>query len=104
MLKKILVPLDGSSLSEASLPAAAALAQRFNSRITLLHVIERDAPSEVHHERHLTTAGEAQAYMADVAGAGVHKGSQGRDACSRCARLRRGTRHRGARRPRSTPT
>lgn len=67
MFRNILVPLDGSTLSEASLVAAAILADRFESSVTLLHVIERDAPSEVHHERHLTTADEARAYLKRVA-------------------------------------
>ncbi len=75
MLQRILVPLDGSRLSEASLPAAAAMAGRFDSQITLLHVIERDAPDEVHHERHLTTAQEAQAYLTDVAARAFSKGT-----------------------------
>lgn len=67
MFSKIFVPLDGSSLSEASLGAAAALADHFASSVVLFHVIERDAPDEVHHERHLTTAQEADAYLKGVA-------------------------------------
>ena len=38
MFKHILVPLDGSLLAEAALPAATALAERFDSEITLLRV------------------------------------------------------------------
>lgn len=38
MFKHILVPLDGSHLAEAALPAALALASRFDSKITLLRV------------------------------------------------------------------
>jgi len=67
MFRKILVPLDGSKLSEASLSAAAVLAEHFGSSVTLLHVIEQDAPVEIHHERHLTTAQEAQDYLKGVA-------------------------------------
>ena len=76
MLERILVPLDGSGLSEAALPAAAALADRFKSQVTLLHVIEVDAPDEVHHDRHLTSALEAQAYMADLASRAFTSGTK----------------------------
>lgn len=39
MFKHILVPLDGSHLAEAALPAALALASRFDGEITLLRVV-----------------------------------------------------------------
>jgi nucleotide-binding universal stress UspA family protein len=67
MFKNILVPLDGSKLSEASLEPAAYLAQRLNSPVTLLHIIEQDAPAEVHKERHLTQPDEAEAYLKEAA-------------------------------------
>jgi len=67
VFKNILVPLDGSKLSEASLAPAALLAQAFKSNIMLLHVIEQDAPSEVHNERHLTKPDEADEYLKDAA-------------------------------------
>ncbi len=67
MFGRLLVPLDGSKLSEASLPAAAAFAARFDAGIVLLHVIERDAPTHVHKERHLTDASEASGYLAELA-------------------------------------
>lgn len=67
MFKQILVPLDGSNLSEASLVPAAYLAERLQSSVTLLHVIEQDPPSEVHKERHLTQPAEAEAYLKDAA-------------------------------------
>jgi nucleotide-binding universal stress UspA family protein len=67
MLKHILVPLDGSKLAEAVLPAALSLAQTFNAPVTLLHIIEQDAPAEIHRDRHLTEAGEAEAYLAEIA-------------------------------------
>jgi nucleotide-binding universal stress UspA family protein len=63
MFQNILVPLDGSRLSEASLGAAAVLAGRLGSSVTLLHVVEEDAPAEVHKERHLTEPNEADAYL-----------------------------------------
>jgi nucleotide-binding universal stress UspA family protein len=67
MFRKILVPLDGSKLSEASLGAAALLASRFESAVTLVHVVEQDPPAEVHKEHHLADAEEARAYLHDVA-------------------------------------
>jgi nucleotide-binding universal stress UspA family protein len=68
MFQHLLVPLDGSSLAEAALPAAAYLAQRVGAWVTLVHVIEQDAPHEVHGQRHLADPDEACAYLADVAG------------------------------------
>ena len=53
MFKHILIPLDGSRLAETVLPAGVYLAGVLGSTVTLLHVIERDAPQEVHGERHL---------------------------------------------------
>ena len=67
MFKNILVPLDGSRLSEASLEPAAVLAHKLHSHVTLLHVIEQGAPAEVHKEHHLTSAGEARTYLDAVA-------------------------------------
>lgn len=67
MFTHILVPLDGSGLAEAAVPAAAYLASRLGAGVTLLHVMERDAPPEVHGERHLTGPAEAEAYLADLA-------------------------------------
>jgi len=68
MFKHILVPLDGSHLAEAALPVAAWLAKVFKAPVTLLHVIEQDAPTEVHSDHHLTNAQEAGAYLAEAAG------------------------------------
>ena len=59
MLKHLLVPLDGSRLAEAALPAASFVAGRLGARVTLLHVIERDAPQEIHGERQLSEPEEA---------------------------------------------
>jgi len=67
MFKHILVPLDGSKLAEAALPAAASLAKVLKAPVTLLHVIEQDAPDEVHRDRHLTDSAEAEAYLAETA-------------------------------------
>ncbi len=67
MFKHILVPLDGSKLAESTLPIAASLAKTLRAPVTLLHVIEQDAPEEVHRDRHLTNAAEAEAYLAQIA-------------------------------------
>ena len=67
MLKRILVPLDGSRLAEAALPAALYLASHLNTPVVLLHVIEKNAPEAVHGERHLTDAAGAQTYLAEIA-------------------------------------
>lgn len=68
MLKNILVPLDGSNLSEAALAPAALLAETLHAPVTLLHIIEQDAPREVHDDRHLTNPAEAEAYLKEIAG------------------------------------
>lgn len=44
-LTRILVPLDGSPLSEKALPMATTLAQRFGSTIILLRVLDVPTPS-----------------------------------------------------------
>jgi nucleotide-binding universal stress UspA family protein len=66
MFKHLLVPLDGSAPAEAALPAAAFLAARGGGRVTLLHIIERDAPATVHGARHLRRRDEAEAYLAEI--------------------------------------
>jgi len=67
MFKHLLVPLDGTRLAEAALPVAAYLAQKLDATVTLLHILEHDAPQEIHHERHLTDADSACAYLEEVA-------------------------------------
>jgi nucleotide-binding universal stress UspA family protein len=67
MFKHILVPLDGSKLAESALPAAASLASKTKAAVTLFHVVEQKAPAEIHHERHLTKADEANTYLETVA-------------------------------------
>jgi nucleotide-binding universal stress UspA family protein len=64
---KLLVPLDGSHLAEAVLPTVVALAQRCQSQVMLLHVVERHAPTRVHGERHLQSGAEAQLYLEELA-------------------------------------
>ncbi|MFM9107173.1 MAG: universal stress protein [Chloroflexota bacterium] len=66
-MRRLLVPLDGSSLAEAALPAALRLAAALPSRVTLLHVLERGAPATIHGDAHLTDPDRAEAYLAGVA-------------------------------------
>ena len=67
MFEHLLVPLDGSRLAEAALPAAATLSQILDARVTLIHVIERRAPQEIHGEQHLSDPIDASAYLGGVA-------------------------------------
>ena len=67
MFKHLLVPLDGSRMAESALPAAAYLAQTLGARVTLIHVIERGAPKEVHSQRHLSQPEEADQYLKEIA-------------------------------------
>ncbi|HEY8597245.1 MAG TPA: universal stress protein [Thermomicrobiales bacterium] len=66
-IQHILVPLDGSRLAESALGPAMSLAERLKARVTLLHILERRAPETIHGERHLTSAGEAEAYLTGIA-------------------------------------
>ncbi len=45
MLKRILVPLDGSPLAECVLPHAMAIAKAFNAQITLVNILEQPPAS-----------------------------------------------------------
>jgi nucleotide-binding universal stress UspA family protein len=64
---RILVPLDGSRLAEAVLPAACSIARKLGARLLLVHVLERDPPRTVHGEPHLRSAGDASAYLEEHA-------------------------------------
>lgn len=66
MFSHLLIPLDGSRLAETVLPLGASLARKLGSAVTLLHVIERDAPTAIHGDRHLTNAQEAERYLLDL--------------------------------------
>jgi nucleotide-binding universal stress UspA family protein len=74
MFKHLLVPLDGSTLAEAALPAVAFLSRKLSIPLTLVHVIEQDAPQEIHGERHLTSEEEALAYLEEVASRSLFDG------------------------------
>lgn len=67
MFQQILVPLDGSHLAEQVLPSVSFVAQHTGAAVTLVHVIEENAPSQIHGEKHLQTADEAQKYLLNIA-------------------------------------
>jgi nucleotide-binding universal stress UspA family protein len=67
VFKHLLVPLDGSKLAEACLPAAVALGKALGSSVMLLHIIEKDASPEIHGDRHLTNEDDACKYLDQVA-------------------------------------
>lgn len=54
-------------MAEISLAAAVPLARALGAAVTLLHVIERNAPQDIHGERHLTTPDEALEYLDELA-------------------------------------
>lgn len=66
MFKHILVPLDGSHLAEAALPFVFSLAKSFESTVTLIHIIEKNAPPAIHGDRHLTNKQDAVDYLANI--------------------------------------
>lgn len=67
MYQHLLVPLDGSRLAEAVLPATLELARRCHARVTLLHILETAAPATIHGDRHLRNDSEAETYLNDLA-------------------------------------
>jgi nucleotide-binding universal stress UspA family protein len=67
MFTRILVPLDGSQLAEAVLPVACYLGERLGATLVLFHVIERGGAETIHGQHHLAQAGEARAYLGQLA-------------------------------------
>jgi nucleotide-binding universal stress UspA family protein len=67
MFKHIFVPLDGSDMAEAALPAAMYFAKCFDAQVSLVHLIERGRPQTVHDQPHLHDEKEAAAYLAGIA-------------------------------------
>jgi nucleotide-binding universal stress UspA family protein len=66
MVTRLLVPLDGSLLAEAALPVTNQLAHKLDVPVTLVHLLERNAPQQVHGDRHLSDPVEAERYLCDV--------------------------------------
>ncbi len=67
MFTHLLVPLDGSRLAEAALPVSSYLAGVLEAEVTLLHIVERDAPEEIHGDRHLKEPEQALEYLKESA-------------------------------------
>lgn len=75
MFKHIFVPLDGSTLAETALPAAAFFARCFGAQVSLVHLMEKGRPRTVHEQPHLHDEKEAAAYLAGTASSfpsGIH--------------------------------
>jgi nucleotide-binding universal stress UspA family protein len=62
-MKRMLVPLDGSTLAEAILPAAAALARDHEAEILLIRAL----PSQGSPDKEVRAQEEAEAYLARIA-------------------------------------
>lgn len=67
MFMHILLPLDGSQLAESALPVVAYLADKLKAQVTLLHIIEKNAPASIHGQHHLTNEDEACQYLQNIA-------------------------------------
>jgi nucleotide-binding universal stress UspA family protein len=65
--KHLMVPLDGCRLAETVLPATIWLAERFQAEVILFHVIEKNAPSVVHGDVHLSCTADAEEYLTKTA-------------------------------------
>lgn len=68
MFKRILVPLDGSQLAEKVLPFTQDLAKQLQATLILFHVVEKNAPDEIHGQHHLHEISEVKTYLSQVAG------------------------------------
>lgn len=66
MFKHILIPLDGSKMAESVMPIALFLSENCKSEITLIHIIERHAPTKIHSDRHIRLPEEALTYLENV--------------------------------------
>jgi len=53
-------------MAESILPAASFFARRLKATVTLIHLIEENAPSRSHGESHLKTSDEAMHYLKKV--------------------------------------
>ncbi len=74
IIKKLLVPLDGSGLAESVLPYTAQIAKKINVSVTLIHIIEKDAPNTIHGQTHLTRADQAEEYLKKIASLEIFSG------------------------------
>lgn len=74
IIKNLLVPLDGSTLAESVLPVVSRLAKKISVSVTLIHIIEVDAPDTIHGQRHLTSPSEAEQYLKSIASSEIFNG------------------------------
>ncbi len=74
IIRQLLVPLDGSVLAESVLPYTAQIAKKINVSVTLIHIIEIDAPTTIHGQLHLTRADQAEEYLRAIATSEIFKG------------------------------
>jgi nucleotide-binding universal stress UspA family protein len=65
-MKHLIVPLDGSHLAEAALPLTRQLARKLGAPVTLVHLIERNPPQQIHGEHHLSNPKEAERYLSEL--------------------------------------
>ncbi len=66
-IRRLLVPLDGSTLAQTVVPAVALFAKAFQAEVIIIHVLERNPAETVHGEKHLTSSDEANRYLKSVA-------------------------------------
>jgi nucleotide-binding universal stress UspA family protein len=74
MFKHILIPLDGSRMSEAALPVASFFAYKFNAKVTLVHSIENTPPDEIHGQSHIKNTKEAENYLMEISKSNIMEG------------------------------
>ena len=65
-VNRLIVPLDGSRLAEAALPVAEQLARKLGASVTLVHLIERNPPQQIHGQHHLSNPEEAERYLDEL--------------------------------------
>jgi nucleotide-binding universal stress UspA family protein len=65
-IRRLIVPLDGSHLAEAALPITRQLAERLGAPVTLVHLIERNAPQQIHGQHHISNPEEAERYLSEL--------------------------------------
>jgi nucleotide-binding universal stress UspA family protein len=65
-IRHLIVPLDGTRLAEAALPITRQLAQKLSVPVTLVHLIERNPPHQIHGQHHLSNPEEAERYLTEL--------------------------------------
>jgi len=73
-IKRLLVPLDGSPMSESVLPVVAQFAGKIHASVTMIHVIETKPPERIHGQRHLINAKQAEEYLLAISSSSIFSG------------------------------